>query len=254
MGLFDFLGFGNKPQVTTNQYQVDPSTQAYVQGNRQNAQNEAAGLNIDPAIMAMIQQYISAGGVGASAVGGNEKALGSFVNPYMNAMEPFFAKLRSQAGQGADSLATGAGAFGGNRAQIAKESALSNVDTQQGQFQYQNYQDAFQRALQAAQLGTTGASLGAGLPIAYSQARQGLLNSSIGPYGYTNTETAPPAQGNGLAGLLGLISTGYGLYKDIKGSGNDPKPGQYVGNPGWLGGNTASAGSPAFGPSYYGGR
>lgn len=208
---------------TTQETKLDPQTQAYVQQMRRAAlgyagigapTTSAAGYpsrpgfsglggnavnggnlspiapNLPPAI-AQAQQnygnYAQAGNLGLGALTGQAGAQQAFMNPYQNAMNPFFAQQRAGAVQGANDQATLAGSFGGDRSQIGAATAGNYADQNQAQFQYQGFQDAMQRAQQAANLGFGAIGAQAFLPQQYAQGQLGLLNAGLGPYGQTTT-------------------------------------------------------------------
>ena len=220
---------GAKPQVQTTS--VDPQTQAYVNQIRQQALGYAGlpqggtpanpgftmwghtygatpgspgtvtGGNIDPRIAQMSQNYSNAGNLGIGALTGTGP--NAFMNPYLSQMDPYFAQQRAQAVGGANDQATLAGAFGGDRSQIGAATAGNLADQNAAQFRFQAFNDAQQRALQAANLGYGAAFM----PQQYAQGQINLLNSAIGPYGQTTTV---PTQSSPLGGLLGLGATIFG--------------------------------------------
>jgi hypothetical protein len=221
---------GAKPQVQTTT--VDPQTQAYVNQIRQQALGYAGmgggtpgtpgfsmwGLHnlggtpgtpgtqttpVDPRIAQMSQNYSNAGNLGIGALTGGPNP---FMNPFMSQMDPYFAQQRAQAVGGANDQATLAGAFGGDRSQIGAATAGNLADQNAAQFRFQAFNDAQQRALQAANLGYGAAFM----PQQYAQGQINLLNSAIGPYGQTSMM---PQQRNVGAGILGgaLAGSQFGI-------------------------------------------
>jgi hypothetical protein len=224
---------------------VDPQTQAYVNQMRQLALGYAGissptaggpgtgwagfpgivarsgggtgGLpGVAPALPPGIQQaqqqygqYANAGTQGIGALSGQPGAQAAFMNPYLSQMNPFFAQQRALAVQGANDQATQAGAFGGDRSQIGAAIAGNQADQTQAAFNYQGFQDAMQRALQASQLGFGAIGAGALLPQQYASGQLGLLQQALGPYGQTQTQ---PLYQNRGAGILGGAATGASMF------------------------------------------
>lgn len=176
---------GGSQTVQTN---LNPGAAAYVAQMRKAAQQAGQGY----------QPYQQAGALGIGALSGQPDAQQAFMNPYLSQMNPFFQQQRAGAVEGANQQSTLAGAFGGDRSQIGALLAGNQADQTQAQFNYQGFQDAMQRAAQAAQFG-----FGAiGAPI-------GLLQQGLGPYGQTQTTTQ---QTDPWSQLLGLGLTGAGMY------------------------------------------
>lgn len=202
-GLGSLFG-GSKTSSTT---MPDAQTQAI----RDAIFQQANGLKSSPAYQGILGGY---GGYsdlsnkGAAALGGDESALSSFMNPYIhNVLDQSNAQfdiLGRKAQNLVNDQATQAGAFGGSRAAVASGVAAGQVANQQALTNSQllagGFGDAQQRAAQAAQLGLQGNSayLGAlGFPTSiYAQALPGG--------GSTTTQS----QGGG--GLGGFISGALG--------------------------------------------
>lgn len=151
-------------------------------------------------------QYANAGQQGLAALTGGPNP---FMNTYLNQMNPFFAQQRAQAVQGANDQAAQAGAFGGDRSQITALLAGNQADQTQAGFNYQGFNDAQQRALQAAQLGYGATGLAAFLPQQYASGQLGLLQQALGPYGQT---TSQPLYRNPIAGAAGGAIAGGSLF------------------------------------------
>jgi len=147
------------------------------------------------------QNYATGGNLGFSALTGNADAAQQFLNPYTQTMNPFFAQQRALAVQGANDQATQLGAFGGDRSQIGAAVAGSQADQNQAGFQYQAFNDAMQRALQAANLGYGASAQAAFLPQEYYGGQLGLLGAGVGPYGQSQTQQT---QSDPFSQLLGL--------------------------------------------------
>lgn len=189
---------GAKPQVTTTT--LDKGTQDWVAQMRQSA---TGSLN-NPLYQQGLQGFgttSTLGNMGLSALTGSPGAQNQFMNPFTQSMNPFFAQQRAQAVQGANDQSTLAGAFGGDRSGIAAAAAGNLADQNQAGFQYQGFNDAMNRALQAANLGFGANQQLAGIPGQQAQA----MGMATGPYGQTQTT---PQQRNVGAGILGGAATG----------------------------------------------
>lgn len=149
------------------------------------------------AAQAQYGQYANAGNLGLGALTGGPNP---FMNTYLSGLDPQWAQLRQQTLGAIGDQATQAGAFGGSRQGVAQGVALGELGNAQAQQQYQAFNDAQQRALQAANLGFGAIGAGAFLPQMYHQGQLGLLQQGLGPYGQTQST---PTQGGGLGGLLG---------------------------------------------------
>lgn len=135
-----------------------------------------------------------------------------FMNPYLNALNPFWDQQRALALTNANQQATAAGAFGGARSAITQGQALADIANAQGQQRYGAFNDAMNRALQSANLGlgATGEQAKLGqlltfLPQIYASGQLGLLQQAIGPYGQTQSVATQSDPLSGLGGL-GLIA------------------------------------------------
>jgi hypothetical protein len=162
-GLIGLFGGKSKPSVSTTT--MDAGSGGYLQRLQQMsdfmAGRQMPGLdpNVMAAIMAM-QGYQHAGQQGLAAVTGDQNALQGFTNPGAQAMQAIFDLQRRQAFARTNAALTapGGGAFAGNnRVGLAQGAAIGNVDTNQAQFGYQNFQDAINRAMDLAH-GIPGAS------------------------------------------------------------------------------------------------
>jgi hypothetical protein len=169
--------------------------------------------NLPPEI-AQAQQdygnYAQAGNLGIGALSGQPGAQQQFMNPYQAQMNPLFDQLRQQSLQAVNDQATQAGAYGGSRQGVASGVALGQIANSQAGFNYQGFQDAMQRAAQAANLGFGANARSAFLPQAYGQGQLGLLQGGLGPYGQTQygTQTEPM---NPFTQLSGGLLTAAGL-------------------------------------------
>ena len=249
-----------KPKPITTTTQLDPSTQKYVDEILKLFQGGAGGIGgFDPNSQQALNFYSQAGTTGATglaALGGDTAAFAKFQNPYqqdvLNALDPFFAKSRAGAINDINDYFTKAGAFGGSRQGVATGTALADIANTENQtragFTYQGFQDAMQRAVQAAGLGFGGAgglsSLG---PLAQlmqnPELRKALLlKLGLGglPYGQSTTQ---PVNQNSLANIAGIIAliSGFGGF----GAGGGAGAGAGAGAAG-------TAGAGATGGSFYG--
>jgi hypothetical protein len=164
-GLLGYFGAKNQPKTltSTNTTTYDPTTNAF-RNNILNSTQAAAAGGIPPAIQQALSQYGGLAGLGLqgqAALGGDQSALGGFLNPYnqnvVNATGSYFDKLRSDAAQNINARAAAAGAFGGSRQGVALGRTFGDLYSQQGQtvagLQQQGFENAMQRAQAAAQGG-----------------------------------------------------------------------------------------------------
>lgn len=198
-GLGSLFGGGGQQTVTT---MPDSQTQQI----RDSIFQQGQGIQSNPLYTGMLGAY---GGfspltqLGVGALSGNQQAFGQFMNPYLQNVLRQSNQQFDQLGQKALNLvndqATQAGAFGGSRAAVAQGVAAGQIANQQAlanaQLLYGGFNDAQQRAQQAAQLGIAGnqAALGAlGFPTSiYAQGLPGA--------GSTTTYSQ---SGGGLGGFL----------------------------------------------------
>ena len=222
---------------TTASQSVDPQTRAYIDYMRRVAMGYVGGADagtgapqggggflgshygagaprgpivqaLPPEIqqaMDQYRQYATAGNLGLSALTGQGDAQQSFMNPYLQTLNPYFDQLRSQAVNAANEQATLAGAYGGGRGDVAQGVALGQVANTQAQLGYSAFNDAMQRALSAANLGFGAQAQSAFLPQQYASGQLGLLGQALGPYGQTTTQ---PLYRNRLAGAFGGAAAG----------------------------------------------
>lgn len=212
-------------QVTTTS--LDPQSQKYVNEMRTRAMEmsktpfEGYGGNFSNPAAAGYAPYTEAGQLGIGALSGNAEAAGKFMNPYFATMNPLFDQMRAQNLNAADSRATQAGAFGGSRTGIVEGQALGDVSNLQAQFGYQGFNDAMQRAGQAANLGFGANQSLAGMGsqqqmMQYAEflRKQGFpdvqINRMLGGMGPTGTETRTPTQSNLLGTIGGLAGMAFG--------------------------------------------
>src|SRR2546422_3014771 len=140
---------------------VDPRTAQYVDYARRLAMgytgsgpgNYGGGdpilRNLPPEVQAAQQQYgqyARGGNLGFSALTGDAGAAAQFQNPYLSAMNPFFAQQRQQAIEQANQQATLAGAFGGDRSQIGAAVAGGQAGQTEAAVKYQTFLDAMRGA------------------------------------------------------------------------------------------------------------
>lgn len=197
----------SKSKKTENQnYSVDTQTRQYMQGVQNAALN--AGMEGPSPLLTGAAQYgtglQNAGATGAAALGGNQAAINTLMNPYqqsvIDANAANWAKINQQTQNQVNDRATLAGAFGGSRHGVATGVALGANNMAQGAqtaaLLQGGYNDAMQRAAQGAQLGLQGAGLnfglgqaGVGSPNAYllQRLREGYLGPSGGTAGGATT-------------------------------------------------------------------
>src|SRR4029077_9061897 len=147
LGLLGSAIGGNKPQqtITTG----DPGLQKYIDQYRTMAGN----AQIDPqtGLPANAADFAAATQMYQGAAGQNPMMAMQAMNPYLQAMNPFFDQLRKQAVMQANQQATLQHAFGGTGSDIGAAVAGSQADMSRSQFNYQAFQDAMQRLLQSGQ-------------------------------------------------------------------------------------------------------
>ena len=182
---------------------IDPASQRYVEQMRQ----AALAAQGNP----LYAQGRQLGGVGLSALGGDQGALQQLMGGYGAQLDPYWNQLRQQTLGTIGDQATQAGAFGGSRQGVAEGAALGQIAQGQAGQRYGEYQNALGRAGQLANLG-----------FGIDPQMLGLLNQGMGPYGTTqttHTQSDPFSQllGGGLsiASLFGggpLAGIGAGLF------------------------------------------
>jgi len=182
---------------------IDPASARYVEQMRQ----AALAAQGNP----LYAQGRQLGGVGLSALGGDQGALQQLMGGYGSQLDPYWNQLRQQTLGTIGDQATQAGAFGGSRQGVAEGAALGQIGIGQAGQRYGEYQNALGRAGQLANLG-----------FGIDPQMLGLLNQGMGPYGTTqttHTQSDPFSQllGGGLsiASLFGggpLAGIGAGLF------------------------------------------
>ena len=203
-GLLGGLFGGGSSSTTTT---PDATTQAA----RDAIFGQAQGIQNNPLYRNLLASYGGAAPLtqlGLGALGGDQQAFGQFMNPYLQNVlaksNDQFAHLGAQAQNMVNDQATRAGAFGGSRAAIAQGVAAGQVANQQAltnsQLLYGGFNDAQQRAAQAAQIGFAG-----------NQGALGALQFPASMYqmaeaGGGGTET----KGNGGGGIGGAIAGALG--------------------------------------------
>lgn len=222
------LGAAGQPKniSNTSTQTFDPVTQQF-RDSILGATQAAAGGPVPPHIqqaLSQLQGYGSAGALGASALGGNQSAIQSLMNPYQSQVigqtGQYFNRLRDQATLDTNDMATRAQAFGGSRHGVALGRALGDLYSQEGQtvagLHQQGYNDAMNRAQASAGLGLSAFQQLPGysnmadpnmraLGI-WQQGMQGL------PVGGTVTNTGPnPNKQNPFIAAAGGAISGYTL-------------------------------------------
>ncbi len=235
---------GPNERQTTQQSQIDPQTQAFLDQFRQQALQQAQG---GP------NQFLQQAGQGFGGLTNNLgfaqqqglQGIEQFFNPFqqevIGGVQADFDRQRQQAQTSAQQQATRAGAFGGSREAVLnaelqggvnrnEASTLANI-RQQGFGNAANQLFA-QRGL-AAQLGLGGLQGLAGVGGQQGQQQfQNLLGlqQAIGPFGQTQTQTEPFFN-NPFAGALGGAATAGGLFGMFGGGGRGGSPFPNFGQP-----------------------
>jgi hypothetical protein len=228
------MGMAPRTQTTTQTTTPDAGMMGYrdeVWNAARGAAN-APGVGLSPWTTQagdLFGQYAQSGAQGAAALGGDQGAMRSFLNPFqsqvMDDLQGRFAGMARQVSNGVNDEATRAGAFGGMRHGVASGVAQANLarDTQSqlANLSMQGYGDAMNRAYMSANLGMGAGSQLAGLG-QYARGvavendpamrRFSLLQAGMAgaPTGQTSTQSKP-LYSNPWATGFGLLSTGLGL-------------------------------------------
>lgn len=246
---------GNSQTVTQR---LDPATEAMQkdvynrarQASQQRytpyrGQTVASASPLSSGAAAQFQQLGGLAGLGGAAMAGDPAAFGQFMNPYMSnvvgAVGQQYDQLRNQATLESNDAATRAGAFGGSRHAVTQGARLGELDQGQAQttagLMQQGFNDAQQRALQAANfgMGALGQQFGAGDYFRniqqqyltdqqgrFNEARDwdvrnlGILQSGLSgtPYGQSQSS---PTYNNPLAGAAGGALTGFSVGGPVGG-------------------------------------
>lgn len=223
------MGKAPRTQTTTQTMTPDAWTQNArntVWGAAQNAAGAVGSTSpyVDQAA-GMYGQYAGLGQQGAAALGGSQRDILGFMNPYqqnvLDQVQNQYGVLANRMQNTVNDAATRAGAFGGTRHGVATGVALGelgrNAQEQIASLTSQGFEGAMGRASMAANLGLAGAS---GLFQAGQYAdmnspemrRLGILSGTLAssPSGSTQT-MAQPVNRNRAAGLLGGAATGMQL-------------------------------------------
>lgn len=169
----------SKHGTSTQTQTVDPGSQTYIDDIRRRAQGYAdRGFSPYDPKMAM-----------------------GFMNPYLEAMNPLWDKIRASSLNAVDSRATEAGAYGGSRNSIAQGQALTGIADAQAQQNYGAYQNAqgqaYQEFLRQQNFGPDILR---------------MLEGAIGPTGMTSTQQTSQQPWMQLLGLgLSAINPLAGL-------------------------------------------
>jgi hypothetical protein len=226
---------------TTTSAPAAPTTalQGQVYNSATNAANHLVIPGADPATtgaLSTYQGYGAAGQNGLAALGGNQDAMATLMNPYINSvinpMAAQFGNISQQLTNQNNSDATAQRAFGGSRAAVTNGAAQGQLGlgeaTQMGQLLSQGYSGAQGVASQLANLGLSGAAgsdaIGQYLQqLHYQQMNPGITQTNIlqgaaagTPYG---TTTTTPVNRNTGAGILGGAATRAGIGSMIPGIG-----------------------------------
>lgn len=225
-----------KGHKSTETHAADAATTGMQNSTYDAAKRAASGYStVGPdqntlAAMGLFGNYANAGQQGMNALGGDQGAIDSMMNPYM---KDVIGGVNSQFNQDSQMLrkntndaATQAGAFGGDRASLeqgAQQGALSLGHQQQiGDLLHGGYNEALQRASQLAQMGmgAAGAQFQGGDYLRNIQQQQanpdqmraqilagGMQGGNAGNYSNTNyTKTGA------MQNILGAGATIGGLF------------------------------------------
>lgn len=150
---------------------------------------------IDPALLEALKGYggyADAGRMGLTALAGGSNP---FLNPYMDALGTSFDEIRRRSLSSVGDAAQLAGAFGGSRQGVAEGTALGEIGREEGLARMGAFDQAQNRAAQAAGFGLAGLGGQAELaryiqeyPQLFAGRQLGILNAGIGPYGTTQTQ------------------------------------------------------------------
>lgn len=141
-----------------------------------------------------LQPYDQAGAVGARALGGDQGAIASMMNPYqknvIDAMGTEYDRMRDKATMGANSEATAGGAFGGSRNALMVGERQGAIDRAQGSdianLLHGGYTDVMNQANQAANVGLNAGNqrlTGQGLQLDANGQAINAGNSAMDAYG-----------------------------------------------------------------------
>lgn len=211
------LGGRPKPQVTTTS--VDPYSQAYFR----NAGDTAMGFAgrpmtpTDPAFLQALQQLQGYGTSGMDALHSLETGEG-LMNPYMNAMNPYWDRMRAGSINAFNKTATAAGAFGARRS-LGQAAAMQGVNDAQGAAYGQEWNNSRNALLERARMGMGANQMAGqfgqwltGRPMEYQQGVMDLLRKGYFQPLSTTTQGPPPQQGSWFDTLAGGAMTGLSFY------------------------------------------
>lgn len=224
---------GGKKHTSTQTSSLDPTTEAAVKQKlaAATAYGNAAPIGPDQATLDALgndKQYAAYGNLGLMALNGDPTAMAKFTTPggqdILNQIDTNTAAASRGATNATNQSATRAGAFGGSRAAVAQGTAQAGVQAagaaQKNQFDYQQNQDAFNRATGAMGIGMNAnqaqTQMGQYLQQLKAQndpAYRKLIAATMGlqgtPYGTTttNTTTTPWSSviGGGLMGAASML-------------------------------------------------
>lgn len=179
---------------------------------------------IDPALLDALkgyQGYAGAGQMGLTALAGGSNP---FLNPYLDALGTSFDEIRKRSLSSVGDAAQLAGAFGGSRQGVAEGTALGEIGREEGLARMGAFDQAQNRAAQAAGFGLAGLGGQAELaryiqeyPQLFAARQLGILNAGIGPYGQTRTTETSGDPFSQLLGIGTLFLPGGPLAGLLKG-------------------------------------
>lgn len=212
-------------QTTTTQTQNDPQTQEWIKKIYEASQG--AGREINPGVNPARDFYnnqMRGANLGFGALSGDKTALKSLMNPYqdevLGRVEGDQGRLTELALNAADSRATRAGVFGGDRSKIALGTAASEVQRtgadRMAALRAAGYDEGMSRAagLAGGGAGAAGGLLQLGEMSNPQMRMMRALREGISglPYGSTTTSSTPMQRGLGQ-GIMGGASSLGGLAK-----------------------------------------
>lgn len=211
------LGGKPKPQVTTTS--VDPYSQNYFRFAGDTAMGFAGQpmTPTDPAFLEALQRLQGYGTSGTDALHSLETGEG-VMNPYMNAMNPYWDRMRADSLNSFNKTATAAGAFGARRS-LGQGAALQGVNDLQGQAYASEWNNSRNALLARAQMGLNSLPMAGQMgqwltnrPMEYRQGIMDLLRKGYFQPLSTSTTQPPQQQGSWFDTLAGGAMTGLSFY------------------------------------------
>lgn len=201
------MGKGGKKQTQTSEVRPDAASQAYINQQRNQAQQ---GANV----------ALNAGGPGGLFTGPLQQTPGQIAQPFMSPFQDQvvggirgeFDHLRNQASMATAQDATSAGAFGGSRQAITEGARLGELDraqaSQVGNVLNQGYQNAMQQGMGFAERQRALQQQQNMEPIWRQQQALQMMNLGMGPTGQTQTTTMETPGASPFGSAAGGAMTG----------------------------------------------